>query len=423
MKFASPVILGRVTTGFLYLSLALLVVPTTLASVDSAPPEDRVRTRIVPLIFSSENTEVAYGLGGVSIGAGQPQAVLFALGFASENDSKAVSVGALNYQIPDIRNWYFSGLFYLSDMPDYRYFVGEDPGFAIRGNDSVPVFKRLGLKESIARVEARWVLPIGAAKSKDFSLSRRAILPEQSQPRLSLNPRRSGISSVRFEWERHERDFIESDKATDSGSDIFRLRFNWDNTGSRLIPTSGGRVRLASQWGKNEGSNGRWRLYEGTVSGFFNVPIFQQWAKQQVIALNLHAAHTPTWDPASAQNRPPAYLGARLGGLMRLRGYRGSRFYDRSNWVYSAEYRLIPRWQPLATALGKLGYRVPWWQLTFFADRGRVAPDFDPKELHRDMKTTTGIGLRILAEGLLIRIDFAQSEEESTTLVAIDQAF
>ena len=56
----------------------------------------------MPLIFSSENTGVAYGLGGVSIGAGQPQAALFALGFTSENDSKAISVGALNYQIPNI---------------------------------------------------------------------------------------------------------------------------------------------------------------------------------------------------------------------------------------------------------------------------------------------------------------------------------
>ena len=421
MKFFSSLMCSRAACGFWYLFFALAV--ATPASADDGQPDEKVRTRIVPLIFSSENTGVAYGLGGVSIGAGQPQAALFALGFTSENDSKAVSVGALNYQIPNITNLFFSGFFYQSDMPDYRYFVDEDPGFAIRRNDSAPNFKRLGLKDSIARVQARWVLPIGAAKSEDFSLSRRAILPEQSQPRLSLNPRQSGVSSIRFEWEQHERDFLESDKATDSGSDVLRLRFDWDNTGSRLIPTSGGRVRLSSQWGSNEDNNGQWRLYDGAVSGFFQIPVSQHWAKQQVLALNLYAAHTPTWDPSSAQNRPPAYLGARLGVLMRLRGYRGSRFYDRSSWVYSAEYRLIPRWQPLANVLGKLGYRVPWWQLTFFADSGRVAPDFDLREFHRDMKTTAGVGLRILAEGLLIRIDFAHSEEESATLVAIDQTF
>jgi hypothetical protein len=39
------------------------------------------------------------------------------------------------------------------------------------------------------------------------------------------------------------------------------------------------------------------------------------------------------------------------------------------------------------------------------------------------MKITAGMGFRILAEGLLIRIDFGSSEEESTTVVMIDQAF
>ncbi len=402
----------------------LILFLTNPIFADQDHPEDRVRTRVVPLVFSSDNTQIAYGLGGVSIGAGQPQAALFALGFVSENDSSAVSVGAVNYRIPRIENLYFSGLFYRSDMPRYRYFSGDDPGYAIRANDSIPTFTTVGLNDSVARIQARWVLPIGAAKNEDFSLSRRAILPEQPQPAISLHPTESGLSSIRFEWETYERDFLQSSASSDSGSDVFRLKFDWDNTGSRLIPNSGGRIRLSSEWGKNKGSeNGRWRRYEGAITGFFAVPSTLGWTKQQVLALNLHAAHTPTWDVSSPQNRPPAYLGARLGGLLRLRGYRGSRFYDRSSWVYSAEYRLIPKWQPLAGLFGKLGYRVPWWQLTLFADSGRVAPHFDLRGFHQTMKTTTGVGLRILAEGLLVRIDFAKSEEESATLVAIDQAF
>ena len=67
--------------------------------------------------------------------------------------------------------------------------------------------------------------------------------------------------------------------------------------------------------------------------------------------------------------------------------------------------------------------RVPWWQLAAFNDLGRVAPHFNISEFHRDMKSKTGLGLRILAEGLLIRIDFARSDEESATLVTIDQTF
>jgi len=421
MKSAS-ILLRPVVLKLLSFFLVLFIENPIFA--DQNQSENRVRTRVVPLVFSSDNTQIAYGLGGVSIGAGQPQAALFALGFVSENDSSAVSVGALNYRIPGIRDLYFSGLFYQSDMPHYRYFAGDDPGYAIRANDSMPTFTTVGLNDSIARIQARWVLPIGAAKSEDFSLSRRAILPEQPQPAISLHPAESGVSSIRFEWETYERDFLQSGASSNSGSDVFRLKFDWDNTGSRLIPNSGGRVRLASEWGDNKGDhNGRWRRYEGAITGFFAVPSALGWTKQQVLALNLHAAHTPTWDASSPQNRPPAYLGARLGGLLRLRGYRGSRFYDRSSWVYSAEYRLIPKWQPLAGLFNKLGYRVPWWQLTFFADSGRVAPHFDLSDFHQNMKTTMGLGLRILAEGLLGRIDFAKSEEESATLVAIDQAF
>ena len=47
----------------------------------------------------------------------------------------------------------------------------------------------------------------------------------------------------------------------------------------------------------------------------------------------------------------------------------------------------------------------------------------DIRDFYQDMKTTTGFGLRILVEGLLIGIGFAKSEEESATVVAIDQAF
>tara|TARA_B100001123_G_C14399614_1_gene666241 strand:- start:108 stop:377 length:270 start_codon:yes stop_codon:yes gene_type:complete len=66
------------------------------------PADAPMRTRVVPLVFSTDNTEVAYGLGAVSIGAGQPQAALFGVGFKSENKSQAVSIGAINYQVPGL---------------------------------------------------------------------------------------------------------------------------------------------------------------------------------------------------------------------------------------------------------------------------------------------------------------------------------
>jgi hypothetical protein len=58
-----------------------------------------------------------------------------------------------------------------------------------------------------------------------------------------------------------------------------------------------------------------------------------------------------------------------------------------------------------------------------FSDIGRIAPSFDLAEFHKDMKVSGGIGLRIFVEGLLVRVDFGVSEEESSTVFMIDQAF
>ncbi len=78
----------------------LLATHPAWAAQDNSDPG--IRTRVVPLVFSNDNTGVAYGVGGVSLGVGQPQAALFALGFTSKNDSRAVTVGALNYKLPNL---------------------------------------------------------------------------------------------------------------------------------------------------------------------------------------------------------------------------------------------------------------------------------------------------------------------------------
>ena len=238
------------------------------AAQDNSDPG--IRTRVVPLVFSNDNTGVAYGVGGVSLGVGQPQAALFALGFTSKNDSRAVTLGALNYKLPHLKRWYFSGFFYGSDMPQYGYFVNDMPGYAIRGNDSPFELQRTGVNTLAKRLQARWVLPIGAAKDPGFSLTRRPVLPEQPQLSPTADPEQSGISSLRFEWEQQSRDFIESSKTSATGADVFRTKLDWDNTGSRLIPASGSRARISTSWGKNHENHRRWRLYEASVSGFLS---------------------------------------------------------------------------------------------------------------------------------------------------------
>ncbi|MBT4986833.1 MAG: hypothetical protein HOM87_03425 [Proteobacteria bacterium] len=299
-------------TNLLYgITLALLV---NSATANAQTPKSDSRTRAVPVIFSTENLGVSLGLGGVSIGLGQPQAAIFALGFYSENKSSGLSIGAVNYQIPKIPSWYFSGLLYQGELPQYRYFSSADPGYSIRSNSASPEFQKLRLDQSIARVQARWILPIGNAKHPDFKLANRAFLPGQPQPKVGWNPQTSGITSFRLQWEQQSQNYREIARETSTGADTFRAQIDWDNTGSRLIPETGIRVSLGTSWGNNHYQKGTWRLNEAQISGFIPLPFGNENVQQQVIALNLYAADTPGWDTNNTNNRPPEYLGARLGG-------------------------------------------------------------------------------------------------------------
>jgi hypothetical protein len=100
------------------------------------------------------------------------------------------------------------------------------------------------------------------------------------------------------------------------------------------------------------------------------------------------------------ENRPPAFSGATLGGLWRMRAFPAQRFNDKAGIYYAAELRLIPEWNPMEywpALQQRVG--IQWIQLVPFVEVGRVAPDWEFDELHRDMKWDVGCGLRAWARG------------------------
>ena len=110
----------------------------------AAEQTSRIRTRVVPAIFSTENLGLSLGVGGIAIGVGQPQAALFGMGFASKNNSKGFSLGAVNYRIPKTESWYLTGFLYDGDLPEYGYFLTANPGYSVRGNGSALQTDKLG---------------------------------------------------------------------------------------------------------------------------------------------------------------------------------------------------------------------------------------------------------------------------------------
>ncbi|MBE9532582.1 MAG: hypothetical protein IMF04_00535, partial [Proteobacteria bacterium] len=90
---------------------------------------------------------------------------------------------------------------------------------------------------------------------------------------------------------------------------------------------------------------------------------------------------------------------------------------------YALEYRHKTKWNPFSSIpiINKL--RIPWWQWVGFAELGRVNNEWDLSELHNDMKWTLGAGVRLMVEGVTVRLDIATSEEQGNVQMFIGQTF
>jgi hypothetical protein len=178
-------------------------------------------------------------------------------------------------------------------------------------------------------------------------------------------------------------------------------------------------------WGAFD-SSAPWSVWGGEYSQYFSLGSSEH-ASQRVIALNFWSVDCPTWDNSHTEDgetvfhRPPSYKGANLGGLWRLRGYPATRYNDRSGIYYGVEYRHMLSWNPLKdfTLKGKLD--VDWFQLVGFGELGRVAPEWDFDELHKDMKWSAGVGLRSYINNLIVRLDVAKSDEDVIAQLFIGQ--
>ena len=62
-------------------------------------------------------------------------------------------------------------------------------------------------------------------------------------------------------------------------------------------------------------------------------------------------------------------------------------------------------------------------QFVPFVEVGRVAPEWSFSELHSDMKWDAGLGIRAWAQGIVVRIDMAYSDEGVGVQMMVSQPF
>lgn len=361
----------------------------------------------LPFYFSTETLGHTFGVAGVAKGVGQPQAALFGMALYSEKESYVGFVSAFNYALAD--QLLFSTQMYQAQFNDNPYYLGEQGS-----NDSQTGQKTItnGFEQNY-QFEFKYLLPWGNVKQHGLM---GAFQPIREVSFAS--PIESGVSSVvltPFYSSRELDIYNQADKA--SG---FKFSFDWDNRDSVRNPTKGSHTSLDITAGADHWqSEDIWTKWEFQNSQYYALGPLGEWFDQQVLAFDFYTADTPSW----SRVKPPEQDQIRLGGLYRLRGYTSGRYHGRSAVHYSAEYRVLPDWQPLDGIPLINYYDLPWWQWVVFAEVGRVADEYDAKTLHSDMKWNLGGAVRFQVEGIVVRAEVAQGVDEGTFRVMINQPF
>jgi len=367
------------------------------------------------------------------MGQPQPQAAVLGTVMAGSKGSAMAFLMGRDILMPGTGRLYMDPIISAGYFAQNNAYIVGNPAFA---------GERAGSNESSAadyvtgngwdlfvRYKFKYLLPIGDGQDPAASPwnLQDGLLVSGATGGESWNPLASGRTFVElrpfYRSLQIHSDTLDTDLKT-SGLDASLF---WDNRDLPANPTrgNGARFRVSRDFGAL-GSSGPWTVLEGEGDFYHSFGDSGRFL-QQVLAVDVWAAYSPTWEAhpdGSISGNPPAYTGATLGGLFRLRGYPTQRFSDKAADYLGAEYRIIPNWNPFDRWPGlqrRMG--VQWLQFAVFAEAGRVAPGWEAQALTRAMKWDAGLGVRILAKGLVARIDVCRSPEDTRVQMMVGQPF
>lgn len=395
--------------------------------------------------FSKQVLKIPYGFWNEKFGfaaayvygvTGFPQKQSALIGTAMAGTEGSAALFLLGRDLPVLK----SHRWFLDTAASISYLAESD--VYIRGNEDYPD-QRAGSNDSsyenfvqgegwdnLLNLRFKYLLPLGHGENEIISTYRldRGIVMKEDARQMSWNPLSSGKTF--FEITPFYR-FLEI-----TGGDIedreirtngFETALYWDNRDFSPNPSSGNSLLLkaTSDFGWFD-SNDSWTSIELEFDKYFSLGEGKH-TRQRVLALDFWTAYSPTWEvneEGSIDHRPPPFAGATLGGLFRMRGYPAQRFNDKAAIYYGAELRLIPQSNPFNNWPWLQKYvGVEWIQLVPFAELGRVAPTWQLDELHEDMKWSLGLGVRLWAKGLVVRVDTAISEEDVGIQMMVNHPF
>ncbi|MEH6652075.1 MAG: hypothetical protein V7707_18790 [Motiliproteus sp.] len=391
--------------------------------------ETETDTSVVPFVFSSESLGIALGAAAVAHHVGQPQVSLVGFGLYSSNDSWLAYLSGNYLQLASDSRWLVSTELYQGYSTQAILYLPGNTGYPDEragSNESNVKDRIIRVTESnMARFRFEYITELG--DGAQGAINSLYLQPNAGQ---GWNPAVNGVTILSLA------PFLESVYIDDYDDPNYipkaqgvQFGFKWDNRDSRSRSGSGGQSQfdITYDWGDSDRPD--WLTWELSQSLF--VPLGgNAIAHKQVLALNAFLGDTPTWndswdnpDGSTGYHRPPYFAGISLGGYQRLRGYGMNRYHDRSALLYSAEYRLFPRWQPLHDWPVFNLYNIPWWQWVAFVEAGRVADQMSLSTLHQDMQWNTGFGARLQVEGVVVRAEVAYAPDSSQFWVMVNQPF
>jgi hypothetical protein len=416
--------------------LGLLCLPQLgLCATASADTGGSTSYETLSIPFPFYNESFGFGVGYVYGRSGwpEPQSRLLGTVMGGSAGTAMLLIAGQDLRTPWLDRLFidpFASVGYFGDTESYidgnPDFPNEDAG---TNDSSKKNFISGEGFDNFLRIRFHYLLPIG--HGRDQVVPRYELvdgLPVGGfTGARSLNPLKSGRTFVDFRPFYRSQQIDGDDVSATVSTNGIDLGLTWDNRDFPTNPARGQSVSLAlsRDFGAFNSSDS-WTVWQAEVDQYFELNNLPR-VRQTVLALNAWTAQTPSWErlaDGSVANRPPAYAGATLGGLWRMRAYPAQRFNDRAAIYYAAELRVIPEWNPFNAWPAFQSYaNVEWFQFVPFAELGRVAPNWDLGTLHSSMKWSAGFGIRAWASGFVLRVDTALSEEGASVQMMISQPF
>lgn len=390
-------------------------------------PDSGKGSQLIPYGFYNAGT--GFAIAAVFLGKGyiQPQVVTVANAFVGTSGSYNFFLANSDIQIPWSNRLYVDQVAMFSEWSEVDSYQDGNPKYPTEragsnGSDADNYIEAEG-DDFFAYFNFKYLLPLGHGRGlppHNFQLREGILEPGTAAGGKGWNPLTTGRTILELRPFYRNQDFSDRDSGVSSENETagIKVTVEYDNTDWYNNPSSGIRQRLT--WAEDRGwidSERTWNAIQFRHSQFWDLGDSTK-ALRRVLAFDAWTSHSLSWnatktgdDGEPVYQRPPLFEGSTLGGLERQRGFPSYRYHDRSAVNYTLEYRYAPRWNPLGELpiLNKL--YLPWWQWVAFAEIGRVHDQYDLAELHSNMKTTVGGGIRALVYELVIRADFALSQE------------